>query len=154
MGNKINPILSKLSPIKSKLLKFPVYQNLIFSRKSAIIYIEKLRKLFKKNILLNAEQKFNGKKKEKRRKVMKLTEKSTAVFDYVKANGGRVSIEEICNALDRAPRSINANVTDLAKKGLVEREKIAADTEHGKDIVYVVMTEAGKAFVPAEDDAE
>lgn len=85
---------------------------------------------------------------------MKLTEKSTAVFDYVKANGGRVSIEEICNALDRAPRSINANVTDLAKKGLVEREKIAADTEDGKDIVYVVMTEAGKAFVPAEDDAE
>ena len=37
---------------------------------------------------------------------MKLTEKSQVVFDYVKENGGRVSIDELCSALDRNARSI------------------------------------------------
>ena len=50
---------------------------------------------------------------------MKLTAKSSEVFDYVKSNGGHVSIDEICNAIGRASRSVGANVTDLQKKGLV-----------------------------------
>lgn len=84
---------------------------------------------------------------------MKLTEKSQGVFDYIKANGGKVSIDELCTALNRAPRSINANVTDLAKKGLVTREKVAAEGEDEKEITYAVITPEGAAFVPS-DDAE
>lgn len=82
---------------------------------------------------------------------MKLTEKSAQVYDYVKANGNKVSIDELCTALERAPRSINANVTDLSKKGLVVREKVAGEGEDAKDITYVVMTEDGKNFVPSDE---
>lgn len=82
---------------------------------------------------------------------MKLTTKSSEVFEYVKANGARVSVEEICKAVDRAPRSINANVNDLVKKGLVEREKVEVEGAD-KPIVYVVLTAEGKAFVPSEDE--
>ena len=56
---------------------------------------------------------------------MKLTEKSLEVFSYVKENGGRVPIDELCEATGRAARSIGANVTDLCKKGLAAREKVA-----------------------------
>lgn len=82
---------------------------------------------------------------------MKLTEKSQEVFDYVKNNGGKVSIEELCAALNRAPRSVNANVTDLAKKGLVVREKVAGEGDDAKDITYAVLTEDGANFVPTAD---
>ena len=82
---------------------------------------------------------------------MKLTEKSSQVFNYIKENGGRVTIDELCDALEKAPRSINANVTDLSKKGLVVREKVAAEDEDAKEITYAVITEAGKTFVPSED---
>ncbi len=84
---------------------------------------------------------------------MKLTEKSQSVFDYIKANGGKVSIDELATALDRTTRSIGANVTDLAKKGLVVREKVAGEGEDAKDITYAVITPAGAEFVPS-DDAE
>lgn len=79
---------------------------------------------------------------------MKLTEKSAGVFDYVKANGGKVSVEELCGALERPARSMNASVTDLSNKGLVKREKVAGEGEDAKDITYVVMTDEGAAFVP------
>ena len=82
---------------------------------------------------------------------MKLTEKSSQVFNYIKENGGRVTIDELCEALERAPRSINANVTDLSKKGLVVREKVAAEDEDAKEITYAVITDEGKSFVPSED---
>lgn len=83
---------------------------------------------------------------------MKLTEKSQAVFDYIKANGGKVTIDELCSALDKAPRSINANVTDLSKKGLVTREKVAGDGEDAKEITYAVITPEGESFVPSDDE--
>ena len=83
---------------------------------------------------------------------MKLTAKSQEVLDYVKNNGGKVSIEELASALDRATRSIGANVTDLTKKGLAVREKVAGDGEDAKEITYVVLTADGAAFVPAEDE--
>lgn len=83
---------------------------------------------------------------------MKLTEKSQSVFDYIKNNGGRVTIEELCSALDKAPRSINANVTDLSKKGLVTREKVAGEGEDAKDITYAVLTPDGAAFIPSDDE--
>ena len=76
---------------------------------------------------------------------IKITEKSAEVFNYVKGNGGRVSVEEICEATGRAARSINANVTDLVKKGLAEREKVE-DYGKEKPVTYVCITGAGKAF--------
>ena len=83
---------------------------------------------------------------------MKLTEKSNEVYSYVKENGGRVSIDELCKVLGRGSRSVGANVTDLFKKGLVVRDKIAGEGEDAKDITYVVLTEEGKTFVPSDDE--
>lgn len=81
---------------------------------------------------------------------MKLTEKSNEVFEYVKANGGKVSIEELAEALGRMPRSVGANVTDLTKKGLAAREKVEVEGLD-KPVTYVVLTEEGQTFVPSED---
>ena len=83
---------------------------------------------------------------------MKLTEKSQSVFDYIKANGGKVSIDELANALDRTTRSVSANMNDLAKKGLITREKVAGEGEDAKDITYAVITPAGAVFVPTDDE--
>ena len=82
---------------------------------------------------------------------MKLTEKSSEVLNYVKDNGGKVSIPELVEALGRNARSIGANVTDLSKKGLAEREKKEIEGED-KPITYVVLTEDGMTFEPTEDD--
>ena len=79
---------------------------------------------------------------------MKLTEKSSEVLNYVRDNGGKVAIDEICAALGRAPRSISANVTDLSKKALAERVK---EDDGENEITYVVLTVEGKAFVPTEE---
>lgn len=85
---------------------------------------------------------------------MKLTSKSAEVFNYIKENGGRVSIEELATALGRTPRSVSANVTDLCseKKGLAVRVKVAAEDPDAKPITYVELTEAGKTFVPSDDE--
>lgn len=83
---------------------------------------------------------------------MKLTEKSQIVFEYLKNNGGKVSIEELANATGRSARSIGANVLDLTKKGLVVREKEEVEGAE-KPVAYAVLTDAGKTFVPS-DDAE
>ena len=83
---------------------------------------------------------------------MKLTEMSNAVFTYVKENNGRVSVPELCDALGRTSQSVNANVTDLSKKGLVTREKVPGEGENAKDITYVVITDEGRTFVPSDDE--
>lgn len=83
---------------------------------------------------------------------MKLTAKSNEVFEYVKDNGGKISIDELAEALGRTTRSVGANVTDLQKKELVVREKVKGETEDDKDITYVVLTEAGASFVPSDDE--
>ena len=82
---------------------------------------------------------------------MKLTEKSNEVFEYVKANGGKVSIPELASALDRSERSVGANVTDLTKKELAVREKVEVEGAE-KPVTYVVLTDAGMSFVPSEDE--
>lgn len=84
---------------------------------------------------------------------MKLTEKSNEVFTYVKENGGKVSVTELCEALGRAPRSINANITDLCseKKGLAMRVKEELEGAD-KPITYIVLTDAGMTFVPSDDE--
>ena len=81
---------------------------------------------------------------------MKLTEMSNEVFNYVKENGGRVSIEELANAVGRSARSVGANVTDLTKKGLVVRDKVTVEGEE-KPVTYVQITDEGKTFVPTEE---
>lgn len=93
----------------------------------------------------------SGKSNSKEKKIMKLTEKSNEVFEYVKNNGGKITVEEICEAVGRTSRSVNANINDLAKKELVVREKVKADSDDEKDITYVVITDAGKSFVPTEE---
>lgn len=82
---------------------------------------------------------------------MKLTEKSNEVFEYVKNNGGKVSVDELVEALGRTSRSINANVTDLTKKALCVREKVAAQSDDEKDITYVVITPDAEAILAAPD---
>lgn len=78
---------------------------------------------------------------------IKITEKSAEIFNYVKENGGRVSIEELVQATGRTARSVNANVTDLCseKKGLCVRDKVEVEGQD-KPVTYVVLTDAGKAF--------
>ena len=83
---------------------------------------------------------------------MKLTEKSNEIFEYLKANGGRVSIEELANATGRSARSVGANVLDLQKKKLVVREKEEVEGAD-KPVTYAVLTDEGRNFVPS-DDAE
>ena len=82
---------------------------------------------------------------------IKITEKSAEVFNYVKANGGRVSIEELAQATGRTTRSVNANVTDLCseKKSLCVREKVEVEGQE-KPVTYVCLTDAGKAFEIAD----
>ena len=82
---------------------------------------------------------------------MKLTDKSMEVFEYVKGNGGRVSIPELASALGRSERSVGANVTDLTKKDIAVREKVEVEGAE-KPITYVVLTEFGKTFVPSDDE--
>ena len=79
---------------------------------------------------------------------MKLTKMSNEVFEYVRNNGGKVSIEELTNVTGRGVRSVGANVTDLKKKGLAERVK---EKVEDKEVTYVVLTEAGQTFTPSED---
>lgn len=88
---------------------------------------------------------------------MKLPEKSQQVFDYVKENGGRVTIDEIASALGRDVKSVNGTVTALGckgkGKGLVDYEKITVEGVD-KPVKYVFLTEAGQTFVPSEDDED
>lgn len=83
---------------------------------------------------------------------MQLTAKSKEVFEYLKNNGGKVSIEELANATGRSARSVGANVLDLTKKDLVVREKEEVEGAE-KPVAYAILTDAGKTFVPS-DDAE
>ena len=82
---------------------------------------------------------------------MKLTEKSNEIFEYLKANGGRISIEELANATGRSARSVGANVLDLQKKKLVVREKEEVEGAD-KPVAYAVLTDEGRNFVPSDDE--
>ena len=82
---------------------------------------------------------------------MKLTEKSQTIFEYLKANGGRVSIEELANATGLSARSVCAHVLALQKKKLVVREKEEAEGAD-KPVAYAVLTDEGRNFVPSDDE--
>lgn len=80
----------------------------------------------------------------------KLTEKSAEVYEYIKNNGGKVSVPELAAALDRTERSVGANLTDLQKKGFGAREKVEVEGED-KPITYFVLNDEGKAWAPTEE---
>jgi hypothetical protein len=86
---------------------------------------------------------------------MKLTERQNEVYNYIKANGGRVSMDELCAALGSDAKHLNPVVTTLGvkgerAKGLVDYEKVDVEGAD-KPVKYVFLTEAGKTFVPSED---
>lgn len=82
----------------------------------------------------------------------KLTEKQQMVMDYLKDNGGRVTMDDLCDGLGLASKSLNPVVTGLGTKGrgkgLVDYEKV---TEGEKTVKWVYLTEEGKNFDPTED---
>lgn len=79
---------------------------------------------------------------------MKLTEKSSAVYNYI-ANNGKVSVEDLAVAMGVSARSVNANITDLCKKGLAERSKEDVGAE--KPVTFVTLTPDAAALLAAED---
>lgn len=81
----------------------------------------------------------------------KMTEKEIAVFNYVKSNGGRVSIDEIAEALERSPRSIGPNINAFVSNDLAVRDKVEVEGAE-KPVTYVVLTDAGMNFVPAIEE--
>ncbi len=85
---------------------------------------------------------------------MKLTEKQNAVYNYLKENG-KVTMDELCSALDTDAKHLNPVITTLGckgerAKGLVDYEKVAVEGAE-KPVKYVFLTEAGESFVPSED---
>lgn len=88
--------------------------------------------------------------------MVKLTSKSLEVLNYVRDHGGRCAVADVAEGLGRTVRSVNPNITDLCseKKGLAMREKVAAEEEGAKDIVYVVLTDDGMAYTAPADDEE
>lgn len=86
---------------------------------------------------------------------MKLTARQNEVFEYLKANGGRVSMDELCSALGTDAKHLNPVVTTLGvkgerAKGIVDYEKVEMEGAD-KPVKYVFLTEAGKNFVPTEE---
>ena len=86
---------------------------------------------------------------------MKLTEKQTMVFNYVKENGGRVAMEELCAALGSDAKHLNPVVTGLGvkgerAKGLLDYEKVEVEGAD-KPLTYVQLTDAGMNFVQDEE---
>ena len=85
---------------------------------------------------------------------IKLTEKQVAVFTYIRDNGGRVSMDELCNALGTDAKHLNPVVTTLGvkgerAKGLVDYEKVEVEGME-KPVKYVFLTDAGKSFTLAD----
>ena len=100
-------------------------------------------------------KKYFKKSKTDKGETMKLTEKQTAVFNYLKENDGRVSMDELCTALNTDAKHLNPVITTLGckgprAKGIVDYEKIAIEGSD-KTTKYVFLTDAGNSFVPSED---
>ena len=74
---------------------------------------------------------------------MALKPKTLEVFEYLKANG-KSSMDDLVEAMGRAPRSISGSITALHNQGLADRVK-----EDG--MVYAFLTEEGEKFVPEDE---
>ena len=82
---------------------------------------------------------------------MMLKEKTQECFDYIKANGGKVSTAELADGLGVAMSSITGRVNSLVKNGFAVREKVEVEGQD-KPITYVVLTDEGMAYVPSEEE--
>lgn len=85
---------------------------------------------------------------------MKLTEKQANVVNYLKENG-KVTMDELCEALGTDAKHLNPVITGLGTKGerakgLVDYEKQAVEGQD-KPVKYVFLTPAGETFEPTED---
>ena len=87
---------------------------------------------------------------------MKVTEKSLTVLNYVKENGNAISMKELSLALNRTERSVQANVSDLVRKGLAKRRAVPKKDDKWHHDTYVVLTEDGLNYTPtlADEDYE
>ena len=87
---------------------------------------------------------------------MKLTEKSLTVLNYVMENGNDISMKELSLALNRTERSVQANVSDLVRKGLAKRRQVPKKDDKWHHDTYVVLTEDGLNYTPtlADEDYE
>ena len=80
---------------------------------------------------------------------VKLTEKTLAVYEYIKANGGSAKTTDIKEALGLEKiAQVTGCVTSLTKKGLATR---VSEKEGDKEVTYVILTDEGMGFVPSED---
>ncbi len=82
---------------------------------------------------------------------MMLKEKTQECFDYIKANGGKVSTAELADGLGVAMSSITGRVNSLVKNGFAVREKVEVEGQD-KPVTYVVLTDEGMAYVPTEEE--
>lgn len=85
---------------------------------------------------------------------MKLTANQDKVWNYLKANG-KVTMDELCEALGTDAKHLNPVITTLGckgerAKGLVDYEKVAVEGQE-KPVKYVFLTDAGINFVPSEE---
>ena len=82
-----------------------------------------------------------------------LKEKTQECFDFIKANGGRVTTTEIMEGLGLEKiASVTGRVNALVKAGLAVRDKVDEVDEGGeKPVTYVQLTEEGLNYVPTED---
>lgn len=83
---------------------------------------------------------------------MKLTEKTQKVYDFIKENGGSVTTEAIRVGLGLEKiNAVTGCVNSLVNKEFAVRED-GGKTEDGKKITIVTLTEAGKNYVPSDDE--
>lgn len=81
---------------------------------------------------------------------VKLTEKTLAVFNYIKANGGSAKTTDIKEGLGlKKIASVTGCVTSLTKKGLATRED--GGEVDGHKFSIVTLTDAGMNFVQPEE---
>lgn len=88
-----------------------------------------------------------------------LTEKKIKILDYLKLKGVGVKLTYTGAAKELGydkPISIISNITNFAKKGLVDKEKVTEIGEDGKkkEVGYFWLTEAGMAFDPNAEASE
>ena len=85
---------------------------------------------------------------------VKLAEKTLAVFNYIKDNGGSVKTSDIMAGLGLEKiAQVTGCVNSLVKNELATRED-GGKTEDNHKITIVTLTEKGLNFVQPEGDAE
>lgn len=92
--------------------------------------------------------------------MVKLTEKQVVVLNYLKENGGRATVDEICEGTGFAKRSVNALITGMScyedksgkgrtGKGVLDVEKNT--NEDGEEVRMIFLTDAGMGWAPVEE---